>query len=465
MAELNKAVNELLKGKNTEANLNVYSQGLFSLYRRMAMLRFSMNYFTLGEVLSELEIVNKKEISDAVDVLQELVEAFMVKNVSDKTLKDKAWEFRKQLIGYMETLTAYVDRFRIYEYMLNRVEYRFCQAEFNTDYYSDKFEEDIARYVLSDRDNSVINMKMSMVIGEVPMRLSQNKFFNIIENAFSLYKGSEQNSVKDFAYMIETAGTIYFPGYMHESFKIFKDAEDTFNAVDFNEITETQYKKLRALFDDTSKILEEYSDIFIMMAEVLNDICTVILTTDALSDVIEEQSVRDIICETYNAIEERISINDKAEGFFEKLEGMQEKFQKEVYTADSTLEEIIDINKEAIKNCNMLNVFENLKIASKLQSASTFANINADESGLVEADEAFVKNVYETVTDKFKTLFADCNRLKKRAVMAAVISNLPVFFNSFDEFREYVHIALTQCNDEAEKQACMSLIGLMISGE
>ena len=37
--------------------------------------------------------------------------------------------FREQIIEIMEVITAYVDRLRIYEHVLNRVEYRFNEGE------------------------------------------------------------------------------------------------------------------------------------------------------------------------------------------------------------------------------------------------------------------------------------------------------------------------------------------------
>ena len=465
MAELITAVNELLKGRNPQNNLSIYTKGLFALYKRMAYLRFSMNYFTFGEVYADMDVIDKKEISDAVDTLQELVKAFFVDEKYDDLTIEKAWKFREQLFGYMETLTAYVDRFRIYEYMLNRVEFRFKKSSYSPDYYNGQFERDIEKYVLSDKDNSVINMKMSMIIGEVPMRLSQNKFFNILENSFSLYKGSEMNSVKDFAYMIETAGTIYKPEVLHKSFNVFAKIEKKLADADYENIDENSYDSLRIIFDEASALLEEYSDTFVMMAEVLNDICTMILAKTTLMDVKEKNELLNIINATYDAIEERNSINDQAETFFEKFEGYQEKLHKEMYTPDSALDEIYDINKDLIKTLGLENEFENLKKASKLQSASTFAALEPDVNGLKEADESFVKEQYDIVVNKFKNLFDNCTRLQRRAIMASVISGLPVFFNSFEEFKEYIHIALSQCTDEAEKAACMSLVGIMISGD
>ena len=66
---------------------------------------------------------------------------------------------------------------------------------------------------------------------------------------------------------------------------------------------------------------------------------------------------------------------------------------------------------------------------------------------------------------EFSKLFEEKDRSGRRAVMALVVSALPAFFNNLEEFKQYVHVALSQCTDMAEKQACMSLINLMMASE
>ena len=68
---------------------------------------------------------------------------------------------------------------------------------------------------------------------------------------------------------------------------------------------------------------------------------------------------------------------------------------------------------------------------------------------------------YDFVAMSYSSLFEDMDRYSRRAVMAIVIANLPVFFNNMDEFKKYVHVALSQCTDSAERQACMTIINSM----
>ena len=101
-----------------------------------------------------------------------------------------------------------------------------------------------------------------------------------------------------------------------------------------------------------------------------------------------------------------------------------------------------------------------LVITSRLQSASTFASLN-DNTDKDEADDAFIEDTVNGLVEEFASLFEGMDRYSRRAVMAIVIANLPVFFNNMDEFKKYVHVALSQCTDSAERQACMTIINSM----
>ena len=164
-------------------------------------------------------------------------------------------------------------------------------------------------------------------------------------------------------------------------------------------------------------------------------------------------------------------INGKAErsgnveSYLEKLEGAQEKLSRRLYTPDSTLEEIESINYDTIVRIGATEKLERLKTVSRLQSASTFAVLDVSTINTDTADEAYVSDAAGRLMTEFTGLFENLGKLSRRAVMASVMGNLPVFFNNFDEFKEYVHVALMQCSDDAEKQACMVLVNMMITGD
>lgn len=465
MSDLVTAVNELIKGKRVEENLHTYTEGLSALYRRLACLRFAMNYFTFAEVYRELDINEKRIIDSSVDEIQKLVNEIVILNVHSENVNGKIDSFRNKLIAKMEVLTGYTDRFQILEYMLNRVEYRFSDSGFGDDYYNDKFENDIYRYITADKDNSVINMKLSQVISQVPMRLSKNKFYDILKESFSIYKGSEKQSVDDFAYMVRTSGLLYMPGNFFDEFPELKALYDETCGMDVENITKDEYEKYKKNVDKASALIEQYADFFVMITEVLNDVYSISLNFSALTDINEDGELTSIINDSYDMIEGHDIDPEKVSLRFVEFEGLQEKLTSRIFNPESALEEIISINEKEIAELDYMPKLEALRITSKLQSASTFARLDDSDIKKDEADEDYINEVVETLVNEFSALFETMDRYKKRAVMALVISNLPAFYNNFDEFKKYVHVALSQCTDRAERQACMVLINQMITSE
>lgn len=78
---------------------------------------------------------------------------------------------------------------------MNRVEYRFSESEFGDEYYNDRFEKDIYRYITGDKDNTVINMKLSQIVGQVPMRLSKNKFYDMLRIHFLYIRAAKSRAL------------------------------------------------------------------------------------------------------------------------------------------------------------------------------------------------------------------------------------------------------------------------------
>ncbi|MBD5157662.1 MAG: hypothetical protein HDT13_08530 [Butyrivibrio sp.] len=467
MAELTTAVNELLKGRRAAENLHIYTEGLLSLYKRMAYLRLSMNFYTLAEICQEAEEEQRAKTRGLVDKVCALVRRAVIEPGQGgfDTLQSDTAAFRDELLNLMEIFMAHVDRFQVYEYMLNRVEFRFSDSGYTDEYYYNGFERDINSFITEDTDNTAVNMKIADVISQLPMRLSNGKFFDIINNTFTLYKSSDRMAVDDFVYAIRSSGLLYKPEGFEDVLPEFGELDKKFRETDFAEITGEEYNALRAELDRVSELSGKYSDTCIMLTEVVNDVYSAVLTADALGDVNEKEKLTSVISESYSAIKEDRAPSSDAYKIFDEITGLQEKTSQLIYTPELTLDEIKSVNGEEIKRLGMGDCFGVLSKLSRLQSASTFARLEESSDSKECGGEEYAANAAQGLTEEFSALFENSSRSFKRAVMSSVIGRLPVFFNSLKEFGEYVHIALGQCGDSAERQACMSLINMLIRGE
>lgn len=309
-------------------------------------------------------------------------------------------------------------------------------------------------------------MKITQMVSQLPMRLSQNRFFNIIENSLSIYKGSERSSLDDFVYMIKTAGTLFRPANFEDEFDEILSIEKELSGLDYDSLDKTGYEKARMAYDKVSVLTERYSDACVMLTQVINDLYSIMLCAGAATDDEERNDlIRKIITADYNIVNGNAARSGDEETMLAGLEGVQESISRRLYTPDSTLDEIININYDIIVRTGMISRFDKLKTVSRLQSASTFAVLEDVQVDKEAVDDEYAAKAAGNLIEEFKKLFDGGSRLKRRAVMASVVGSLPVFFNNFDEFKDYVHISLMQCSDEAERQAVLALANILISGD
>ena len=463
--ELQTVVSELLKGKKTQTNLIEYSKGLKDMYREVAYLRLALNYYTFSEIYYELPKDRKSICSEEVKTLQELVFGLVInENMDFKVAEEKITAIRTEIISKMDGVTAYADKLSLYEYILNRVEFRFNECEYDDDYYVNNFENDIYNYVVGDRDNSAINMRLAMVMGELPMRLTKNKFYDVLRDSFSIYKGSEKLAVQDFVYRIKTASGIYPTDSVDKKFSKLKKAVDELSSYDYVNANENEYEFYRAKLDKTAALTMDYGDVIMTLAEIVNDVYTIALCKDS-ADWKEKETLKEIISYCHSVIEDNEEPEVAQAEKFVEFEGLQESLRYKLDGPENALVEIFKINKSEIEQMHLTEEFFCLDMMSKLQSSSTFVTFDEDEAGREEADDKYIDSVVDGLIEEFGKTFENASRTYVRAVMAGVISNVPAYFNNLQEFRDYVSVSLGQCNDKAEQKACMTMINMLMASE
>ena len=127
---------------------------------------------------------------------------------SEDVLTDKISSLRNRLIAIMESITDYVDKFKIYEYVLNRVEYRFKDDELDEEYYNTYMTNDIMHYILSDKDNVSINGRISEMVGQLPIRMSKARFMIILKMHLRCITEHRNRQLMIFYYSLSTSAML-----------------------------------------------------------------------------------------------------------------------------------------------------------------------------------------------------------------------------------------------------------------
>ena len=107
------------KGKHEE-NLTRYQGMLAAAFSSYALIKLSMNFFTLGEM--EQERREEDEEGPGEDFLAVKKGVRSVLSTHPEKDEESTREFRDRITARMKVLTAYTDFFELHEYILNRKE-------------------------------------------------------------------------------------------------------------------------------------------------------------------------------------------------------------------------------------------------------------------------------------------------------------------------------------------------------
>lgn len=465
MKNLGYIASEITKGKHLEENLFKYGKGLASLYNGLAYIKMAMNYYTILSMIKDNEINDELFLEMFQDVNEVIELSSIGSSVADKSvLVEKIENLRNKLIRVMESITDYADKFRIYEHVLNRVEYRFDDSKFDEEYYNTYMTNDIMHYFFSDRDNVSINGRITDIISQLPVRISKARFYDYISDAFTLYHGAQKKTIDDFYYSLSTSAML---GNAYEDNDFFTDLHDiyvTLDNADYKNLDQPGYTRLKGALDIATQKTSDAADIFVLLAQIINDLYTIILSeNNTVGDSTEVKTAKDIITKSKAVFENEQNLDDIAV-LFEAFEGKQERILETIMSSDFATQYALDNLREKLKDISLLDVYTDLDIIQKLQSGSDFIDISPDE-GLDEIpDDLYADSIAQRLIKELDELFSKKEVCVRRAVMATILSMLPVFFNNTEEMQDYINSALIQCSDIAEKKAVVEIVK-MIMGE
>jgi len=453
---MRRIVNDILKGKDLEPNLSRYVDEMKDIYGRYAVVRLALNYYTFFQIDTDEDLKGEthKEISKNINrVIRDAV-------LDNKMTRDEAIavleEDRKKIMLEASALTYFVDAFKIYEYVLNRIEYRFKNEEIPSSYSDEEFTKMIMQYIFSDEDNVVINSKISEIVAELPVRMTKNKFYEYVTNSLSIYNGTERKSLDDFLYMIKTSSTLLKDDEYNKLFPELLEVYETLKNTDYSAIEEEEYKMLVRSIEDVSEYIEQVMNISMILMEILNDTYAIVLSGDVNTEYKYVNASKEIIASVNDYFILGSMLDEETENLFIDIEGSQEELYQKI-SVYNILDEISTSYANDIQSYDAKDGIGDLNKLAILLADSIFVELDVvDDNSLV--DDEVLAVVGKELLEAFKTLFESNKKNVNRAVMATVMAQLPVFFNNVSELQDFVYNALTGCTDKTEKMACVEVL-------
>jgi len=451
-------VNNITNGKDLEINFPQYFEGMMDNYCKNSYVRFTMNYYTYYDSFIEENANRNSKLEALFERFNYLVDKFVLKNPNVAELNDAIKEIddiRNAVITDMKGITSVVDILNMYEYCLNRVEYRFKEDDKFGKIKDEDFTRDVMRYIVSDEDKMVISMKICDVVRQLPVRMLKARFLEYVYEGMKVYKGSEKKSLDDFMYMLRTAATI---DVSSDAFTVSDDITEILEKlknVDYKNISKDEYDSMSELLNYAATYIEKTASDYMLFQELVNDLYVILLAMPYVSMDCEEKDICKIIVENINNTDEEL------EEHLMKLEGKQEKYSSFIGKYEYIFDVIENSYTDLIGSLMLSHQYESLRLMEKLQSVSIF--IEFEEEEVVEEQreavtEDYVDEMYKKFTEDYN-MFASLNsKAFVRAAMANILSGLPVFFGNISEIQDYIYNSMVGCSDEAEKIACKEIL-------
>jgi hypothetical protein len=308
----------------------------------------------------------------------------------------------------------------------------------------------------------VINEKIRAVLAQLPVRMTKTKFFDLLRESFTIYRGSSSDGLDSYLDRIKTSATI-FSIEDTDDFSLLKSELSKFDDVDYASITEDEFKNLTDHYRVISKYLEVYTNFYSIYQGLVNNIYTCMICQKYNEDNKSDESI-----ELYKNLEVILShlrecydsgftmdIDDEVSAGLICVEGVQEKSHELSMQLESG---IIDglLDKYAEEDVKVKEAIVDLKKCSKLVSNSLFMEL--EDVKTCEVTSEMIEKITTALETELKELFRSSQKVYTRAVMANVLSELPVFFKDIAEVSEYVTNQFTSCGNESEKMACYAIL-------
>lgn len=424
-----------------------------------SFIRMTLNFYTCYEMMAEKTSDPAEETLALYDrylgSLGSFLEGFLEKKETfeKETLLEELEELRQDTIKEMEKLTAYTDIFQAYEYVMNRVEGRFMpQLVGKKPENTDVFMEEILNYLTQDSDPSGFHERFQLVVSQLPVRFTKNKFFALIQEGLSIYKGAPEAGLDDMIYVLRCEALLNRPKEGTESWKELYPFLEEFNQTDFKTLEAAEYYHLSSKLEEVSEKITDATGDILMLMDLVNDLYVLLLCVDhAVSDLKDTQVMVEIMSEVLKLFLDKQwkEIPVETADLLPQLEGKQETyFEQWIAGEEIPMDELAKSN---LPECKVLWKTE------LLLSGSAFASLEYKASEAM-ADESMISEKLDELFEEIRQSWKELPKVLTRAAMAKCLSRLPITFKTSDEAQAYIRNSLECCTDEIEKEACVRML-------
>jgi hypothetical protein len=462
---LKKIYKEIISNCNLHDNIPEFLGVAAEKYSVYAAVRLALNYYTFYEIYWDDKDSWSSQVHDYVKILNSIISDAPLQlgsGVKLETYIKQIDDIRRSIIIGMEKLTLFVDLFEIYEYVLNRVEYRF--KEMGPIEEDEELSREVLRYIFEAEDNVVINDRIREIIGQLPIRITKKKYFDYLSDGLRELVGAQEDILETHLYMIRGCAMLDMSQDMKEAYPDLWLKKEKLEEINFKDISKEEYDAAVRLVQEATDFLEVEARAYYGLIEVVNELYTLLICTPYT----DSESLKDNkqISASLNIIEGInstffMTIEEEAPSemlsSLEIIEGIQEDMEYDIISLEDILYHIDKHHGSLVDSLGRKKQLESLLISKDIYSGSIFMDLNETVSDKI-VDPERLNNVINKLIKELEDRFKGSDRMIIRAIMAYTMDKVPIFFNTHTEVMDYVLYSLNKCTDLAEKYASIEII-------
>ena len=398
------------------------------------------------------DLPHGKEI---VTELNDIVRKVYVDGVKKDELPEvgrQIFDFREKVKDLAVELIAYSDRFKLCEYAINRIKPvdRSSLKAFN----NDAAARDVLSAVFASGENAQINENIKLAVSQLPLRMTKSRFFDLLENSLKKYIGTDSLSLERELYMIRTTA-----GLRELSAELFPELDRLLSELenaDTDNVDEITFPVLEGRLTEAVGIITDMSDLLQSAETIVNRMAVMVMCTANVETVFakETANVKVLVteaCEGLNNPSDK-EMSDDVLKSLQMLEGVFEPVMERLQKYQNKAAKQLSAETDA----DVRPLLETFDHCERLMSPSVFADL--DDKASHELTEKEVLDSIEDIRKDLTEAFGADRKIMQRSRMSAVLSQLPVFFDSRTDVMNYVRDSLDGCRDTYEKMVAVRLI-------
>lgn len=467
-----KLITEITRKNNMDENLAKFADAVMTADFEYACQKFALNYVVIRELMADKDFAEDPYIYECVMGINKLVGTYLAGDADQLDDKDLALisEMRNKITEKMKVLTAYTDAFELYEYILNRKEYGFEEnvdeelEKMFEEFDAEQFSAEVFNFIFADKDKVAVNAKIQQIVGQLPLRMTKARFYDIIGQTLSIYNGCEISSLDDFIETVEETALLQLPEKFETEYSSLHEAYEIIKEGDYAHLDFDGYRNLSTVLDKSAGFINDVVSDYMMLIELVNDLYSMMLAAECKSGVSEScMRALSIIRHIYESMENEDEFPTDAYDMLVANEGAQEEAGEHRMVLEAPIYDIVSSNQPDIIRLGLEDAYHRIDTLEKLLSGSMFVDIDhvKIETGAL-ADSEYIISKKDKLIEEFGEVFTGNSQVVNRAVMAKILSTIPVFFNTQQEIKDYIDNALVRCSNRSEVLACYVIIqGIM----